>query len=55
MSVIINELEVAVQPPPPSGSDDGPAVATPTAGPTPMDLRETMRYLAERLDRVRAT
>ena len=53
MSVIINELEVAVQPPPPE-----PTVgATPegrAAAPTPLELRDMVRHIGERLDRVQA-
>ena len=52
MSVIINELEVAA----PAAAGPAPVepVAPPAAGPTPLELRDILRHLEERRDRVAA-
>ena len=55
MSVIINELEVAM-PDVAAQAPEVPGAPTPVAaaGPTPLELREIMRHLDERRDRVAA-
>lgn len=52
MSVIINEMDVATAPPPES-APTAPAAAA-ASGPKPIELRETIRHLADRHERVRA-
>ena len=55
MSVIINELEVAMpDAAAPAPEVPGAQAPAPAAGPTPMELREIMRHLDERRDRVAA-
>jgi hypothetical protein len=52
MPVVINELEVVVEPAPPAS--DAPAPAPPAPGLTPVGIRDVTRHLESRLARVRA-
>jgi hypothetical protein len=55
MTVIINQLDVVVTPEPPAaGPPDSAATPPPPPVPTPLDLRDVVRHLAERADRTRA-
>jgi hypothetical protein len=55
MSVIINQLDVVITPEPPSVGPPDSASPPPTPPvPTPLDLRDVVRHLAERADRARA-
>jgi hypothetical protein len=55
VSVIINQLDVVVMPEPPTaGPPDSAAPPPAPPTPTPLDLRDVVRHLAERADRTRA-
>jgi hypothetical protein len=55
MAVVINQLDVVVDPEPaPAGPPDSAASTPPPPTPTPLDVRDVIRHLVERADRTRA-
>jgi hypothetical protein len=55
MTVIINQLDVVVTPEQPSvGPPDSAATPPAPPVPTPLDVRDVLRHLADRAERTRA-
>lgn len=54
MSVIINEVEIEMAPPPEAASEAAEPPGPPAAPPTPLELRDIVRHLDERRARLEA-